>query len=110
MSDSWNPMDCSPPGSSVHGIFPGKITGGDCYVLLQGIFLTQGLNPVLQSKSLPLSHVGSQFWGRAKARGRKGADHSDFSQSIALSFSFRTGVLSVSFEVALKDEQPVPCR
>ena len=99
-------MDCSPPGCSVHGIFPGKITGWDCYVLLQGIFLTQGLNPVLQSKSSPLSHVGSQFWGRAKARGRKGAGRSDFSPSIVLSFSFCFGVLSVSLEVALKDEQP----
>ena len=24
MSNSLQPMDCSPPGSSVHGIFPGK--------------------------------------------------------------------------------------
>ena len=24
VSDSCDPMDCSPPGSSVHGIFPGK--------------------------------------------------------------------------------------
>ena len=33
-----NPMDCSPPGSSVHGIL---------HALLQGIFLTQGSNPHL---------------------------------------------------------------
>ena len=39
-----NPMDCSPPGSSVHGDSPGKNTGVGCYALLQGIFLTQGLN------------------------------------------------------------------
>ena len=39
-----NPMDCSPPGSSVPGISPGKNTGVGCYVLLQGIFLTEGLN------------------------------------------------------------------
>ena len=25
MSDSWNPMDCSPPGSSVHGILQAKV-------------------------------------------------------------------------------------
>ena len=25
MSDSFNPMDCSPPGSSVHGIFRARI-------------------------------------------------------------------------------------
>ena len=26
-----DPMDCSPPGSSVHGIFPGKNTGVGCH-------------------------------------------------------------------------------
>ena len=41
------PMDCSLPGSSVHGIFPGKNTGVGCHFLLQGIFLTQELNPGL---------------------------------------------------------------
>ena len=34
-------MDCSPPGSSVHGDSPGKNTGVGCYALLQGIFPTQ---------------------------------------------------------------------
>ena len=24
MSDSWDPMDCSPPGSSAHGIFQAR--------------------------------------------------------------------------------------
>ena len=42
-----NPMDCSPPGSSVRGDFPGKNTGVGCHALLQGIFPTQGLNPGL---------------------------------------------------------------
>ena len=42
-----NPMDCSPPGSSVHEDSPGKNTGVGCYALLQGIFLTQGSNPHL---------------------------------------------------------------
>ena len=57
-----NPMDCGPPGFSVHGDSPGKDTGVGCYALLQGIFPTQGSNP-----SLPhcrrilyyLSHQGS---------------------------------------------------
>ena len=40
-------MDCSPSGSSVHGISPGKNTGVGCHSLLQGIFPTQGLNPRL---------------------------------------------------------------
>ena len=40
-----DPMDCSPPGSSVHGGSPGKDTGVGCHAL-QGIFPTQGSNPV----------------------------------------------------------------
>ena len=39
-----DPMECSPPGSSVHGDSPGKNTGMGCHVLLQGIFPTQGSN------------------------------------------------------------------
>ena len=42
-----DPMDCSPPGSSVQGDPPGKNTGVGCPALLQGIFPTQGLNPGL---------------------------------------------------------------
>ena len=42
-----NPMDYSPPGSSVHGDSPGKNTGVGCHALLQGIFPTQGSNPGL---------------------------------------------------------------
>ena len=59
------PTDCSPPGSSVHGDSPGKNTGVGCYVLLQGIFLTQGSNLLLscllrwQVGSLPLVPPGS---------------------------------------------------
>ena len=39
-----DPMDCSPPGSSLPGIPPGKNTGVGCHALLQGIFLAQGWN------------------------------------------------------------------
>ena len=42
-----NPMDCSPPGSSVHGISQARITGMGGHSLLQGIFPTQGSNPHL---------------------------------------------------------------
>ena len=47
-----NPMDCSPPGSSVHGDSPGKNTGVGCHALLQRIFPTQGLNLRLMSPAL----------------------------------------------------------
>ena len=42
-----DPMDCSPPGSSVLGDSPGRNTRVGCHALLQGIFPTQGLNPGL---------------------------------------------------------------
>ena len=51
-----NPMDCSLPGSSVHGDSPGKNTRVGCHALLQGIFPTQGSNPglpALQADALP---------------------------------------------------------
>ena len=35
------PMDCTPPGSSVHGDSLGKNTGVGCHALLQGTFSTQ---------------------------------------------------------------------
>ena len=56
-------MDCSPPGLCLW-VFPGKNPGVDCHFLLQGIFLTQGLNPNplhllrWQVDSLRLSHLG----------------------------------------------------
>ena len=56
-----NPMDCSLPGSSVHGITPGQNTGVGCHALLQGSFPTQGWNPRLlallhrRAGSLPLA-------------------------------------------------------
>ena len=39
-----DPMDCSLPGSFVHGDSPGKHTGVGCHALHQGIFPTQGSN------------------------------------------------------------------
>ena len=58
-------MDCSPPGSSVHGDSPSKNIEVCYHALLQGIFSTQGSNPRLlfllhwQVNSLPLHHLGS---------------------------------------------------
>ena len=42
-----NPLDCSPPGSSIHWISQARNIRVGCHFLLQGIFLTQGLNPSL---------------------------------------------------------------
>ena len=62
-----DPMDCSLPGSSVHGDSPGKKIGVGCHSLLQGIFPTQGLNLGLLSCRwilYHLSHQGSPFRGK----------------------------------------------
>ena len=61
-----DPLDFSPPDSSVHGDSPGKNTGMGGHVLLQGIFPTQELNRHLLCLLLykqilyPLSHQGAQ--------------------------------------------------
>ena len=52
-------MDCSPPGSSVLGMFPGKNTGVGCHFLLSGELPNPGIEPgslvsaALQADSLP---------------------------------------------------------
>ena len=55
-----DPVDCSPPGSSVHGNSPGKNTGVGCHALLQAIFLTQGSNPGLPCCRRILYHLSHQ--------------------------------------------------
>ena len=51
------PMDCSPPGSSVHGNSPGKNTGVGCHALLQGNLSNPGL-PLCRWILYHLSHRG----------------------------------------------------
>ena len=58
-----NPMDCSPPGSPVCGIFPARILEWATIFFSRGSI--QGLNPCLlhwQVGSLPLSHQGSPIY------------------------------------------------
>ena len=60
-----DPIDHSPPGSSVHGDSRGKNTGVGCHTLLQGIFPPQGSNPGLLHCSrilYHLSHQGSPYF------------------------------------------------
>ena len=45
-------MDCSPPGSSAHGILQARILEWVAIVLLHGTFPTQGLNLHLMSPAL----------------------------------------------------------
>ena len=69
------PMHCSPPGSSVHGIFPGKHTGGGCHFfqgpswlrvqtliscLTAGFFTTEPPGKEIK----PVNPKGNQLWTR----------------------------------------------
>ena len=58
-----DPMDCSPPGSSIHGIYWARMLAWVAIPVSRGIFPTQGSNPHLlcllhwQAGSLPTREV-----------------------------------------------------
>ena len=59
-----DPMDCNPPGSSVHGMFSGKNTGVDCCFPPSedlpdlGIEPMSSVSPALQADSLTAEPSG----------------------------------------------------
>ena len=62
-SDSCDPTDCSPPGSSVHGILQARILEWVAISTSRRIFPTQGLNPGLPHSRQTLywlNYAGSQ--------------------------------------------------
>ena len=59
-----NLMDCSPPGSSVHGIHQARIQEWISISFSRGIFPTQGSNPSLPHRRQMLYHLQSQPKGR----------------------------------------------
>ena len=64
VSDSWDPMGCSPPGSPSMEFSRQEHWGG-CRCLLQGLFPTQGSNlpaaPTLAGRFLPAEPPGKQY-------------------------------------------------
>ena len=56
----WDPMDCSPPGSSVCGDSLGRNPGVGFHALLHGIFPTQDSNPGLPHCRWILYHLSHQ--------------------------------------------------
>ena len=54
-----DPVDCSPPGSSVHRDSAGKNIGVGCHALLQGIFPTQGSDLHCRQILYQLCHQGN---------------------------------------------------
>ena len=73
-----DPVDCTPPGSSVHGHSPGKNTGEGCHALLQGIFPIQELHPGLphfRQILYHLSHQGSPEGALLIQAGNRNSNH-----------------------------------
>ena len=72
-----NPMDYSPPGSSVHGDSPGKNTGVGCHALLQDTFPTHvsciagRFFTVWAKREAMISWVGGGALGKIKGRRRR---------------------------------------
>ena len=62
-----NPVDCSPPGSSVHGDSPGKTTRVCCHALLQGNLPNTGFEP--RSPALQVDPLPSEPPGKPKYTG-----------------------------------------
>ena len=64
MSGSLDPMDCSPPGSSVHGILQARILEWVAMPSSRSL-PDPGIEPrslALQADSLPLSHLGNLIY------------------------------------------------
>ena len=57
-----DPVDCSPPGSCIHGILQARILEWVAIPSLQGIFLTQGSDPGLLHRKQTLHHFSLQVF------------------------------------------------
>ena len=57
-----DPMDCSPPGSSVFGDSPGKNTGVGCHVLLHKKY-------PIGSGTRRMAFINWETWGRGSGKG-----------------------------------------
>ena len=76
-----DPMDCSPPGSPIHGIFPGKSTGVGCHCLLcitnlDSILKTRVITwptkvHLVKAMVFPVVMYGCESWTVKKAEHRR---------------------------------------
>ena len=102
------PWTVASPDSSGHGDSPGKNTGVGCHALLQGIFLTQGLNPTLPHcrwilyqpsyQGSPLSSRGHPYsWFMTPFLHLQSQQHNTSLALFPCHFSFSASLQSPSF-------------
>ena len=90
-------MDCSLPGSSVHGDSPSKNAGVACHALLQGLIPTQGLNPSLLHCRWIFYHLSHQGSPRIQEWVAYPFSRWTFWPRIWTSFSYIAGVFFTSW-------------
>ena len=108
-----DPMDCSPPGSSVHGILQAKILEWVAMPSSRGIFLTQGSNLCLfcllhwQSGSLPLGAPGKPSYRiiRKKSPGKQLDNVHQNSNSRNLSYRYICTLFHTWWEIIQRFKQ-----
>ena len=64
----FDPMDCSPPGSSVHGVLQARILEWVAIPYAGGILLTQGSNLGLLLRRQILYHLSNQGLKKKKKK------------------------------------------
>ena len=90
-----DPMDCSPPDTSVHGDSPGNNTGVNCHAVLQRILPAQGPNPGLMHCwwiLYQLSHQRSLMLGKFEDK-RRGQQRMRWLDSITTSMDMNSSQL-----------------
>ena len=103
MFDSCNPMDCSPPGSSVHGIFQARLLEWIAMSLSRWSSWLRDWILYCRQNLYPRAMWVANFGGRARPEGERVETTVTSARGSLLPFSFCIGVLSVSFEVAVND-------
>ena len=83
-----DPMECSPPGSSVHGDSPGKNTGVGCHALPPGDLPSPETEP--KSLTLQVDSLPSEPPGKPK---NTGVGSLSLFQGIFLTQEFNRGLL-----------------
>ena len=86
-----DPMDCSPPGSSVHGISEARVCGVGCYFLLQGIFCPRDWTHI--------SFIGRWIFFTAEPPGKQEAAVAGATSSFLTVYSDTSTILKKSTEL-----------
>ena len=104
MSDSCNPMNCSPPGSSVHGILQARLLEWGAIPFYRGSSRPRDQTRVSCIGRRILYHLGSPL--RFQRATQKGQNDHFFAHAPCSSVRWKVSGPSGSLEQRLKSESP----